>query len=90
MKTIQAIDDKVVAEEISSEEIQTSGGIIIPTNVKMEPQKYGKVISVGEKIETIKADDIIVFHPAGGQVMMLNGIIMRVLMYNEIYGVLKE
>jgi co-chaperonin GroES (HSP10) len=90
MKTIQAINDKVVAEVVSSEDMETAGGIIIPSNVKMEPQKYGKVTSVGEEVTNIKVGDIIVFHLAGGQVILLNGTEYRILMNNEIYGILKD
>lgn len=90
MKNIYAINDHVVVAEISNEEMATSGGIIIPASIKMEPQKYGKVTSVGEKVTNIQKDDIIVFHPSGGQAIILNGVICRVLKNDEIYGVLKD
>ena len=86
---IQAINNHVVAEEIANIEKVTEGGIIIPDNVKMDPQKYGKVLSVGEKVENVKVDDIIVFHQSGGQTIMVNNVIQKVLKNDEIYGILK-
>lgn len=87
MKKITAINNHVVVEELKQEE-RSENGIIIPGTVKVEPQKYGKVLSVGEEVKNIKINDIVVFHQAGGQVIMLDGIIQRVLKNDEIYGVL--
>jgi len=54
MKTIQAINDHVVAKEIIKKDEMTDGGILIPQTVKVEPQKYGEVLSIGEKVKNIK------------------------------------
>jgi|LSQX01.3.fsa_nt_gb chaperonin GroES len=88
MKNIRAINDHVVVEELIKAEDKTEAGIIIPQTIKMEPQKYGKVLSVGEKVTNIKVDDIVVFHQAGGQALLLNNVIQRILKNDEIYGVL--
>lgn len=90
MKEIQAVNDHIVAQELSSEEMVTQGSIIIPSNVKMEPQKYGKVVSVGEKVTNVNVDDIVVFHQSGGQAILLNKIVYRVLKNDEVYGILKD
>jgi len=88
MKKIQAINDHVVVEELIKTEDKTDAGIIIPQTVKMEPQKYGKVLSIGEKVTNLKVDDIVVFHQSGGQAVIVNGVIQRILKNDEIYGVL--
>ena len=88
MKKIQAINDHVVVEELIKTEDKTEAGIIIPQTVKMEPQKYGKVLSIGEKVTNLKVDDIVVFHQSGGQAVIVNGVIQRILKNDEIYGVL--
>ena len=89
MKSILAINDMVIVEEmINVNEKKT--GIIIPGTVKMEPQKYGKVLSVGELVKNIKVNDVIIFHQAGGQAMFFEGVVQRVLKNNEIYGILKS
>ncbi len=90
MKEIQAINNHIVAQEISSEEMVTEGSIIIPSNVKMEPQKYGKVVSVGEQVTNVNVDDIVVFHQSGGQTILLNKVVYRVLKNDEVYGILKD
>lgn len=90
MKNIKAINDIVVAEEIIRTEERTAGGLIVPQTAKVEPQKYGKVLSVGEKVDNIKIGDIIVFHQSGGQAVLLDGVIQRVLKKDEIYGILTE
>lgn len=90
MKKIQAINNHVVVEELIRSESKTAAGIIIPETIKVEPQKYGKVLSVGEKVENIRVDDIIVFHPSGGQAVIIEGVIQRILKNDEIYGVLSD
>ena len=87
MSQIQAINNHVVVEELVRTEDKTDSGIIIPQTVKMEPQKYGKVLSVGEKVDNVKANDIVVFHQAGGQAIIVNGVIQRILKHDEIYGI---
>lgn len=89
---IQAVNDKIVCILLQKSNT-TSGGIVLPDDTSQEPQKYGKVISVGEDIkekDTIKKDDIILFHPSGGMSIILEGAICQVLSYQEIYGVIKN
>lgn len=90
MKVIQAINNHVVVEEFIKKEDTTPTGIIIPQTIKMEPQKYGKVLSIGEKVENIKIGDIAVFHQSGGQAVIIDGVIQRILKNDEIYGILNE
>ena len=90
MKNIKAINDIVVAEEIIKREETTAGGLIVPQTVKVEPQKYGKVLSIGEKVDNIKVGDIIVFHQSAGQAVIMEGMIQRVLKKDEIYGILQD
>jgi chaperonin GroES len=89
MKTVIAVKDKVVVKVIRQSNI-TKGGIIIPDNVESAPQAYGEVISVGEEVKNIKPGDILLFAKFGGQDIMLDGVIYKVLIDNEIYGILKE
>jgi chaperonin GroES len=90
MKNIKAINDIVVAEEIIKREETTAGGLIVPQTVKVEPQKYGKVLSIGEKVDNIKVGDIIVFHQSAGQAVIMEGMIQRVLKKDEIYGIFQD
>lgn len=90
MKNIKAINDIVVAEELIKREETTAGGLIVPQTVKVEPQKYGKVLSIGEKVDNIKVGDIIVFHQSAGQAVIIEGKIQRVLKKDEIYGIFQD
>jgi len=90
MKNIKAINNIVVVKELIKVEEKTPAGIIVPSTVKVEPQKYGEVLSVGENVENIKVGDVIVFHQAGGQAVIMDGVIMRILKNEEVYGIYKE
>ncbi len=91
MKKVQAVGDKVVVDILDAIEKKTDSGLIIPDTVAdTSPNKYGKVISVGEDIKTINPDDIVVYHQRAGQDFIVDKKIYKVLMYGEIYGVLKD
>lgn len=84
---IEALNDHVVVELIESIEETSDGGIIIPQSIVNRPQRYGKVISVGPNVEQpIKNDDLLIFAKHGGQDIMLNNIVLKVLKLSEIYG----
>jgi co-chaperonin GroES (HSP10) len=82
---IQAINDKVIAEVLIRAE--TKGGIVIPDNAILDPQGYGRIISVGEDVpDTLKVGDIITFHMNGGMATVFKKQTFKVLKYDEIYG----
>ena len=93
-----AVEDKVIVEEIikKAEEKKTDSGLYIPdsddhSGIQQEPQVFGKVISVGEKVpKSIAIGDIIVAARHGGQAFMWDKKIYKTYMLGEIYGVLKE
>lgn len=84
---IEAKNEHVVV--MSLERQKTSGGLIIPA-VGVDPQSYGRVISVGDEVKSYKKEDIIIFHTNGGQVIVFEDKMLRVLKENEIYGVLTD
>jgi len=88
MKTVKAVKDKIVAEVLRSAD-KTEGGIIIPETAEKDPQGYGRVISVGEEVGTIKEGDIILFAKFAGQDILIDRQVMKVLLYNEVYGILE-
>ena len=89
MMKLQGIKDKIVVE-IIKEDLKTPGGIIIPEGVRQLPQKMGKVISIGEEVKEVCVGDIIVFHQQAGQIVLLDSIEYKILMYGEVYAVIKE
>jgi chaperonin GroES len=88
MKSILALSDKVIVKVIKRD--QTKGGIIIPENVINEPQGYGKVVSIGTDIKGLNVGDVVLFAQFAGQDILLDRNIMKVLKFDEIYGVLDE
>ena len=89
-KLLQGVKDKIVVEVITGEQV-TEGGIVIPEGFKKEPQAYGRIISVGKEVgDEIKVGGVILFAEFGGQTILLNNRAYRVLLYNEIYGILVD
>jgi co-chaperonin GroES (HSP10) len=69
---------------------KTKGGIHLPDSVT-DPQGYGKVLSVGELVpDNIEVDQYLVFHPRAGMDMLMNTQILKVLKYDELYGILED
>lgn len=85
---IKAVIDKVVIHEMKME--KSKGGLIIPDSVQ-QPQAFGTVISIGEKVEApVKIGDVLVFHTSGGMAMVVDGNVLRCLMETEIYGIVED
>jgi len=89
MQTVQAVMDKIVVDILEVEKT-TSGGLIIPDTAENEPQLRGRVISVGEDINSIEPGDVILCAKFGGQDIVIDRRVMKVLAYGEVYGILKE
>jgi co-chaperonin GroES (HSP10) len=71
---------------------KTKGGLLLPDTVK-DPQGYGRVISVGEIVSEatdIKEGDFLVYHPMAGMDMLMDKRILKVLKYEELYGILQD
>jgi len=87
---IKAVDDKIIGIALKPRQLKLQDSkIVLPTDA-IKPQLYVKVLSVGEKIETVKKGDVVVCHPNGGQVTILDSYMCKVLCYGEIYGVLND
>ncbi len=87
---IKAIEDKIIVSELKRS--QTSAGILIPSTA-VEPQAYGKIISMGHEVEQreqLKIGDIIVYHKMGGQAISMDNKILCCVPYPEIYGILED
>ena len=85
---IKAIEDKIIVSEMKRS--QTKAGIIIPSTA-VEPQAYGKILSMGHEVEAreqLKIGDVIVYHKMGGQAIAMDNQMLCCVPYVEIYGVL--
>ena len=93
MRTLEAVKDKIVVELDITLESKTESGLFIPENAVNEPQKYGKVSSIGEEVsfkDKLNVGDIISFHGRAGQDIILNRKIYKVLLEGEVYGIVRE
>lgn len=84
---IKAVADKIVVEFLRTAITET--GLILPDMVE-DPQGFGKVLSIGDKVENIKEGDILVFHMRAGMDLILNRKVQKCLKYEEVYGVLED
>ncbi len=90
-KTINAIGDKIFVKVIERPANELQNGIYIPSQLVNDPQNYGQVISIGESVQNISIDDIVVFHPHGGMTVMFDSQEQfKIIKYDEIYGKLSE
>ena len=89
MRVIKATGDMIYVQDLDNEPKTTESGIILGASTK-PPQRYGMVISVGNDVEVIKANDVVVFHERAGQAVVMDGVIGRMLKFAETYGVLDE
>jgi len=93
MRTLEAVKDKIIVELDIPLESKTESGLFIPETAVNEPQKYGKVVSIGEEVsyrDKLNIGDIISFHGRAGQDIILNRKIFKVLLEGEVYGIIKE
>lgn len=84
---IQAVGDKIIAEIMRA--TKTISGLLLPES--SDPQGYGRVVSCGEGVpENIVPGTILVFHLRAGMDMLMNKRILKVLKYDELYGILED
>ncbi|WP_025270477.1 co-chaperone GroES [Hippea sp. KM1] len=70
MATLKPLMDRILVEPQDLEQ-KTESGIIIPDTAKEKPQQ-GKVVEVGEDVETVKKGDVIVFEKYAGNEIKLD------------------
>ena len=85
---IQAVEDKIVTKQMVK--TMTKGGIILPGSVKSEPQLYGKVISVGDKVPVVKVGDLIIYHQRGGMTIVFDQQAYQVVKNDEVYAIIND
>lgn len=88
---VQAVGNKIIVKVLKPRLVETKGKIVLPENTQAaaKPQLYGEIMSIGEEVKEgiFEVGDTIVFHPNGGQDMVLENNVCKVLMYEEVYGI---
>ncbi len=90
MKELIALKDKVIVELDVTVETKTESGLFIPETSTGQPQRFGRVISFGDEVIGIKIGDILIFHQKAGQDILINKKIYKVLIFGEVYGIVRE
>jgi len=84
---INAIEDKIIVEYLR--EARTEAGIVLPDSGQ-DPQGYGRVLSIGNKVEHIKEGDVLIFHTRAGMDFILDKRVQKCLKYEEVYGIVDD
>lgn len=69
---IQPLFDKVLIQPEKAEE-KTASGIYIPDTAKQDKPQFGEIIAIGEKVNTIKVGQKVVFPKYGPIELTLEG-----------------
>lgn len=92
----QPINDRVFVEQIYEEET-TSGGIVIPESATEKPTR-GIVRFIGEggylgstfRPTQLKIGDVVLFGKHAGNIIKLDGKEYRILLEEDIFGILRN
>ncbi|NPA66372.1 MAG: co-chaperone GroES [Epsilonproteobacteria bacterium] len=79
------LGDRLLVERVE-ETNTTASGIIIPDNAKEKPSE-GKVLAIGNDVEEVKVDDIVVFGKYSGTDLVLDGKEYLVLEVSDVLGI---
>jgi co-chaperonin GroES (HSP10) len=90
MKELIALKDKIIVELDVTVETKTESGLFIPETSVGQPQRFGRVVSYGDEVTGVKINDILIFHQKAGQDILINKKIYKVLMFGEVYGIIKD
>jgi chaperonin GroES len=69
---IQPLFDKVLIQPEKAEE-KTASGIYIPDTAKQDKPQFGEIIAIGEKVNTVKIGQKVVFPKYGPVELILEG-----------------
>ncbi|HHO65274.1 MAG TPA: co-chaperone GroES [Epsilonproteobacteria bacterium] len=80
------LGDRLLVERV--EEVNTTAnGIIIPDNAKEKPSR-GKVLAIGNDVEDVNVDDVVVFGKYSGTELVLEDKEYLVLEVSDVLGVI--
>jgi chaperonin GroES len=80
------LGDRVLVERVE-EKNTTASGIIIPDNAKEKPSQ-AKVVAIGNEVEDINVNDVVVFGKYSGTELVLEGKDYLVLETSDILGII--
>ena len=79
------LGERLLVERVE-ETNTTASGIIIPDNAKEKPSE-GKVLAIGNEVEDVKVDDIVVFGKYSGTEIVLDSKEYLILDLSDVLGI---
>ena len=85
---LQQLTDRVVLEQIESEE-KTSSGIILPDSAKEKPEQ-AKVIAIGPDVKGIKVGETVLYTKYGPNEVKVDGKEYLIVKEEDVMAVIKK
>lgn len=85
---LQPLTDRVVLEQIESEE-KTSSGIILPDSAKEKPEQ-AKVVAIGPDVKGIKVGEIVLYTKYGPNEVKVDGKEYLIVKEEDVMAVIKK
>lgn len=85
---LQPLTDRVVLEQIESEE-KTSSGIILPDSAKEKPEQ-AKVVAIGPDVKGIKTGEIVLYTKYGPNEVKVEGKEYLIVKEEDVMAVIKK
>lgn len=89
-KKLEAVGINVILEVNLNQEKKSEGGLFIPSNADKESKSQATVVTVGEKVTTVKAGDKVIISRTGGEVFELDGKHYYALREEDIFCIIRE
>ena len=84
---LQPLADRIVLEQVESEE-KTSSGIILPDSAKEKPEQ-AKVVAVGPSVKELKTGDMVLYTKYGPNEVKVDGKEYLVVKEEDVLAILK-
>lgn len=85
--SLQPLADRIVLEQVESEE-KTSSGIILPDSAKEKPEQ-AKVVAVGPDVKELKTGDLVLYTKYGPNEVKVDGKEYLVVKEEDVLAILK-
>ncbi|MDQ5943296.1 MAG: chaperonin GroES [Patescibacteria group bacterium] len=86
--SLQPLADRIVLEQIESEE-KTSSGIILPDSAKEKPEQ-AKVIAIGPDVKGIKVGEVVLYTKYGPNEVKVDGNEYLIVKEEDVMAIIKK
>lgn len=85
---LQPLADRIVLEQVESEE-KTSSGIILPDSAKEKPEQ-AKVVAVGPDVKELKTGDMVLYTKYGPNEVKVDGNEYLIVKEEDVMAIIKK